>query len=241
MEINYGRYHTVVKDFRHNLGLLSRIQLQTSGTFMRQLIFFFILAFSAFLSAAEVTNIAAAPEKVSPLLPGINAPALHLKDKSGNTIDLAARYREKISVLVVYRGGWCPYCSRQLAGIQEIESQLVKMGAQIIAISPDSPEALAKSTVASPHYQLLSDNEMQMSQALGLAYFLDDNTALAYRNKLGVNFVDLDGKDKVALPVPAVFVIDKKGLIQFQYANPNYKVRLDESVLLAAVKAASQL
>ncbi|RXF01162.1 AhpC/TSA family protein, partial [Pseudoalteromonas sp. PS5] len=71
--------------------------------------------------------------------------------------------------------------------------------------------------------------------------FLDDNTALAYRNKLGVNFVDLDGKDKVALPVPAVFVIDKKGLIQFQYANPNYKVRLDESVLLAAVKAASQL
>ncbi|RXF03762.1 AhpC/TSA family protein, partial [Pseudoalteromonas sp. PS5] len=29
---------------------------------MRQLIFFFTLAFSAFLSAAEVTNIAAAPE-----------------------------------------------------------------------------------------------------------------------------------------------------------------------------------
>ncbi|PCK31654.1 peroxiredoxin-like family protein [Pseudoalteromonas piscicida] len=207
---------------------------------MRQLIFFLVMAFSTFLNAAEITNIAAAPEQVSPLLPGMNAPTLQLKDKSGKTIDLATRYQENISVLVVYRGGWCPYCSRQLAGIQEIEPQLIKMGAQIIAIAPDSPEALAKSTIESPHYQLLSDNEMRMSQALGLAYYLDDKTALAYRNKLGVNFVDLDGKDKVALPVPAVFVVDKKGLIQFQYANPNYKVRLDENVLLAAVKAASQ-
>ncbi|MGA4604547.1 peroxiredoxin-like family protein [Pseudoalteromonas maricaloris] len=208
---------------------------------MRHFILSLALACSAFVSAAEITNIAAAPEQVSPLLPGIDAPALQLKDKSGNTVDLATRYKENITVLVVYRGGWCPYCSRQLAGIQEIEPQLVKMGAQIIAIAPDSPEALAKSTIESPHYQLLSDNEMRMSQALGLAYFLDDKTALAYRNKLGVNFVDFEGNDKVALPVPAVFVVDKKGLIQFQYANPNYKVRLDESVLLAAVKAASQL
>lgn len=59
-----------------------------------------------------------------------------------------------------------------------------------------------------------------MSQALGLAYFLDDNTALAYRNKLGVNFVDLDGKDKVALPVPAVFVIDKKRLNSVPICKP---------------------
>ncbi|KJZ02445.1 peroxiredoxin-like family protein [Pseudoalteromonas piscicida] len=208
---------------------------------MRHFILSLALVCSAFVSAAEITNIAAAPEQVSPLLPGIDAPALQLKDKSGKTVDLATRYKENITVLVVYRGGWCPYCSRQLAGIQEIEPQLVKMGAQIIAIAPDSPEALAKSTIESPHYQLLSDSEMRMSQALGLAYFLDDKTALAYRNKLGVNFVDFEGNDKVALPVPAVFVVDKKGLIQFQYANPNYKVRLDESVLLAAVKAASQL
>ncbi|KKL11769.1 hypothetical protein LCGC14_2542490, partial [marine sediment metagenome] len=67
-----------------------------------------------------------------------------------------------------------------------------------------------------------------------------DKTATIYRNKLGVNFVSLDGKAKVALPVPAVFVIDQKGLVHFQYANPNYKVRLTESLLLAAVKSVSE-
>ncbi len=55
-----------------------------------------------------------------------------------------------------------------------------------------------------------------------------------------MNFVSLDGKAKVALPVPAVFVVDKKGLVNFQYANPNYKVRLTENFLLAAVKSVAE-
>lgn len=79
-----------------------------------------------------------------------------------------------------------------------------------------------------------------MSQALGLAFYLDDETATIYHNKLGLNFVSIDGKVKVALPVPAVFVIDQKGLVHFQYATPNYKVRSTENLLLAAVKSVAE-
>lgn len=191
--------------------------------------------------ANQITNIETSPELIRPLLPGLNAPKLTLKNQNNNDVDLAKLYADKTTVIVVYRGGWCPYCSRQLAGIKHIEKQIVDYNAQIIAVSPDSPSELAKSKIDSPTYQLLSDNQLALTQALGLAYYLDDKTAKAYRDRLGVNFVDLQGKNKVALPVPAVFVIDKRGLVQFQYANPNYKVRLDESVLLAAVKAASLL
>ncbi|KAF7785368.1 hypothetical protein PRUB_a4925 [Pseudoalteromonas rubra] len=198
-----------------------------------------LLSFS--LSAAQATNISDHPEQVSPLLPGLTAPALTLQDNNAKAIDLGKLYQDKTTVLVVYRGGWCPYCSRQLAGLQKIEKQIVELDAQIVAVSPDSPEALSKSTISSPNYRLLSDNQLALTQALGLAYYLDDKTAKAYRDRMGVQFVDLDGKNRVALPVPAVFVIDKAGLVQFQYANPNYKVRLEESVLLAAVRAASNL
>ena len=34
--------------------------------------------------------------------------------------------------------------------------------------------------------------------------------------------------------VPAVFLVGKSGRIEFQYVNPNYKVRLQPEVLLAA-------
>ncbi|QTL36335.1 peroxiredoxin-like family protein [Pseudoalteromonas viridis] len=198
-----------------------------------------LLSFSA--SAAQATNISEHPEQVAPLLPGLTAPTLTLQDNNAKAVDLAKLYQDKTTVLVVYRGGWCPYCSRQLAGLQKIEKQIVELGAQVIAVSPDSPQALSKSNISSPNYRLLSDDQLALTQALGLAYYLDDKTAKAYRDRMGVQFVDLDGKSRVALPVPAVFVIDKAGLVQFQYANPNYKVRLEESVLLAAVRAASNL
>ena len=71
---------------------------------------------------------------------------------------------------------------------------------------------------------------------MGLAFFLDDKTAKVYRNKLGVNFVGLDGEQKVALPVPAVFVLDTQGMVHFQYANPNYRVRLSGAVITGRCK-----
>ena len=197
-------------------------------------------AMAAPVAAATATNIAVQAEKVSPLLPGLTVPAITLKDKAGKNVDLAEHFAEKTTVLIVYRGGWCPYCSKQLASIQKIEQQIADLGAQIIAVSPDSPAKLAETKIDSPNYQLLSDDNLALSQALGLAFYLDDKTATIYRNKLGVNFVSLDGKEKVALPVPAVFVIDQKGLVHFQYANPNYKVRLTENLLLAAVKSVAE-
>jgi len=199
-----------------------------------------LFVLSSQVIAATATNIAESAEQVSPLLPGLAVPNIELKDQYGKTVSLAERFKEKTTVLIVYRGGWCPYCSKQLANVQKIEKELADLGAQIIAVSPDSPEKLAESKITSPNYQLLSDDSLLLAQKLGLAFYLDDKTAKIDRNKLGVNFVSLEGEVKVALPVPAVFVIDTNGLVNFQYANPNYKVRLTEDLLLAAVKSVSE-
>ncbi|TMO84397.1 peroxiredoxin-like family protein [Pseudoalteromonas ruthenica] len=195
-----------------------------------------LLLFSSVASAAVITNISDSAEQVRPLLPGLIAPDVTLKDTQGQPVALKKLLANKPTVLVVYRGGWCPYCSKQLKNIQNIEQQIAEMGLQIIAVSPDSPAKLAQSTISSPTYQLLSDDQLALAQAMGLAFFLDDKTAKVYRNKLGVNFVGLDGEQKVALPVPAVFVLDTQGMVHFQYANPNYRVRLSEPLLLAAAK-----
>ncbi|MCG7545201.1 AhpC/TSA family protein [Pseudoalteromonas sp. MM17-2] len=195
-----------------------------------------LLLFSGVASAAVITNISDSAERVSPLLPGLSVPDVTLKDTQGQPVALKKLLANKPTVLVVYRGGWCPYCSKQLKNIQNIEQQIAEVGLQIIAVSPDSPAKLAQSTISSPTYQLLSDDQLALAQAMGLAFFLDDKTAKVYRNKLGVNFVGLDGEQKVALPVPAVFVLDTQGMVHFQYANPNYRVRLSEPLLLAAAK-----
>ncbi len=187
--------------------------------------------------AAKVFNISQSAESVSPLMPGLKVPSSQIATAQGDTLSTDALFASKPTVLVVYRGGWCPYCNQQLKDLQKIETDLVKLGFQLIAMSPDSAEKLAQNPLESKNYRLISDFNFELTQNLGLGYYLDEKMSSAYKNKLGATFVGLDGKAQVALPVPAVFVIDQTGLVHFQYANPNYRVRLDESVLLAAAKA----
>ncbi len=204
-------------------------------TFLKSLLLGAALILSSQISqAATITKISDSAEQVSPILPGLIIPDSTLKNTEGKPVSIKDIVSKKPTILVVYRGGWCPYCSKQLANIQKIEQQLVAKGFQIIAVSPDSPEKLSESTISSTNYQLLSDDQLSFTQSLGLAFYLEDKVAEIYRNKLGVNFVTLDGEEKVALPVPAVFVLDTQGRVHFQYANPNYKVRLSEQLLLAA-------
>jgi len=83
---------------------------------------------------------------------------------------------------------------------------------------------------------LLSDKNFDAISAFGIGFFLPEKTANKYRSKLGVEFVALDGSSKVALPVPAVYVVDREGLIHFNYVNPNFRVRLSPELLYQATK-----
>lgn len=68
-------------------------------------------------AAAAPNNIASQAEKVSPLMPGLTVPAITLKDTDGKNVAVAKRFAEKTTALIIYRGGWCPYCSKQLANV----------------------------------------------------------------------------------------------------------------------------
>lgn len=182
-------------------------------------------------------GIAESAEHVTPLMNGQNIPSVTLKDVDGNIVSLKQIVSEKPSVIVFYRGGWCPYCNTQLAGLKDIEEKVLEMGYQLIAISPDSPERLKAAKVENDYkIRLLSDANFDVISEFGIGFFLPEKTAMKYRNKLGVEFVSLDGTSKVALPVPAVYVVDRAGLVHFNYVNPNFRVRLSPELLYQATK-----
>jgi alkyl hydroperoxide reductase subunit AhpC len=68
-----------------------------------------------------------------------------LLDFNSEKIDLNKKISEKNTILIFYRGGWCPYCNKQLSDLKKIEKEILDLGFQIIAISPDKPENLKKS------------------------------------------------------------------------------------------------
>ena len=177
-------------------------------------------------------------QDICPILTGQSLPKTTLKTADNKSFDLNAAVAETPTILIFYRGGWCLYCNIQLAQLQEIESELVQLGFQIIAVSPDRPKILkTHAEKKGLKYRLLSDSDMAAAKALGIAYKVDETIITKYK-KYDMDLESDSGQKHHLLPVPAVFVIGTDGVIQFSYVNPNYKVRIDPGLLVEAAKAA---
>ncbi len=192
--------------------------------------------------SAVAKQVAETANDVSPLLNGQTIPDVDVVTIDNKQQSLAKFLNNKKTILFFYRGGWCPFCNTQMGQLKQIEGQLSDMGYQLVGVSTDSPADLKKSvTKMDLNYQLLSDFNSTMSQAFGLAFFSSQKVTDRYLAKMGLENPlqkNKAGDARLVLPVPAIYLIDENGLVQFNYVNPNFKVRLDESVLLAAAKAA---
>ena len=104
-------------------------------------------------------------------------------------------------------------------------------------VSQDSPELLtATAKKNNLNFQFLSDSQMAASNAFGLTFKVDEKTVSIYKN-YNIDLVGLYGRAKPLMTVPAVFLINKEAKVVFEYVNPNYQVRLEPSVLKAAISA----
>ena len=179
-----------------------------------------------------MTTAPANPQDISPLLIGEMVPNMLLPDANGSIQNVNALIQSKPTVLVFYRGGWCPYCSKQLSGLQTAKADLDKMGYQLIAISTDSPQRLSETMGKQMlDYALFSDSNLKVAKAFGIAF----QAPKAYRPMLPKT---TGGKDsELLLPVPSVFILDQKGKIQFEYINPNYQERMNPALLISVAKS----
>lgn len=208
-------------------------------TFLASL-FLLIISMQSQANNNQITRaIAETAEQIRPLLNGQQIPsAIEVTTIEGEIIPLGQVLNNKKTILFFYRGGWCPFCNTQMGQLKKIESKLSKLGFQLIGISTDNVQNLQKSRGKHQlNYQLLADFNSEISQAFGLAYFTSQKTtdrylaAMHLKNPLQKNKA---GNERLVLPVPAIYVIDSVGLVQFNYVNPNYKVRLHEELLLKA-------
>ena len=184
--------------------------------------------------------IAQSDNDVAPLLNGQNIPDVTLKSLDGKSVNLHTLVQQKPTIFFFYRGGWCPFCNMQMGQLQGIQPKLIEMGFQLVGISPDTPEKLRKSMTKNKlDYLLLSDADQNAMKAFGVAFYTSKKVTARYAKvpELKEKLVDIGNGDKrLVLPVPAIFVSDKQGLIHFQYVNPNFRVRAEPELLLTAAK-----
>lgn len=182
-------------------------------------------------------DVAPSAEQATPLKVGAHVPAVKVKGEDGKTVKFAKALDDQPTVIVFYRGHWCPYCMKHLASLQEIIGELEGLGVKLVAITPDKAEYIAEAKAkAKLGFPIYSDSQLDLAKAMGVAFQLDKETAGRYKEHL----VESTGEDTGQLPVPSVFLTDSSGVITYVFSNPDYKVRLSNEELLAAVKKAMQ-
>jgi peroxiredoxin len=182
--------------------------------------------------------VAQKPSDICPLKVGSHIPDVDLATIDGTTTNLRDRAREQPTILVFYRGGWCPYCNTQLEQLRGVEAELIGLGYQLLAISADRPAKLRESMERhSPGFILLSDSSMAASRAFGLAFQMDQKAVQKYL-EYDIDLEAASGQTHHQLPVPAVYVVGTDRLVYFAYAHPNHRIRLDPDLLVAAARSA---
>ena len=189
------------------------------------LILFFLSSFALSAQVYETAN------DIQHLNVGETIPSIEIRSLEGEKRLFTDIVKEKPTVVLFYRGGWCPYCNTHLAEIAAIEKEITKLGYQIVGISADAPEFLKNSVAKNElSYELYSDSTTELIQAMGIAIEAPDR----YTNML---LEHSENKNASIIPVPAAFIVNTEGEILFVYSNPDFKKRISEEELLEKIKS----
>ena len=158
---------------------------------------------------------------------GDKAPEFTAIDQFGKQISLNESLKNGKIILTFYRGAWCKYCMKQFKNYQDSLSLIEGKGATLIAITPEHEDGVAKTTsVSKATFSILHDEQLGIMQSYNV---IDDQKVQEYKNEMGRTGIDNQEK---YLPIPATYIINQQGVIEFVYFDPNYRVRVPIDLLL---------
>lgn len=170
---------------------------------------------------------------------GDKAPSFVLNDPNGNAVSSAELLAKGPLVLTFYRGVWCPYCNMELQALQAALPDLEELGANLVAISPQTAPNSRKSTRQNKlTFLILSDEKGKVGEAFGLKFKLPGYLVDLYKS-LGNDLPTFNDDTGWTLPMPARYVIGQDGTILYAEVNPDYTLRPEPEDMLPVLRTAS--
>ncbi|WP_193102842.1 peroxiredoxin-like family protein [Burkholderia sp. Z1] len=169
---------------------------------------------------------------------GDRAPTFRLKDQDGNDVSSVDLLAKGPLVVTFYRGVWCPYCNLELQALNEALPQLQALGANVVAISPQTAVNSRKS-VRTNHlgFPVLVDAHGETGAAFGLRFNLPDYLVDLY-TMLKNDLPAFNNDPGWTLPMPARYVIGQDGIVLYSEVNPDYTHRPDPSDMFPVIEKA---
>ena len=157
---------------------------------------------------------------------GQPAPDFTALDLDGKNVSLRNLIKgSERNLLIFYRGGWCPFCNKQLASISQDCEKFKELKATIVAVSSEEVQ-----------------QGRELLKKLNLPYILLSDTKFEGIDRYGVRDMNPSEQTKAAghmegtLAKPAAFIIDGTGVIRYQYVGENPSDRPKNEELLGRLR-----
>ena len=170
--------------------------------------------------------------------PGEAMPPFILPDETGRLVALPALLEKGAVAVMFFRGHWCPYCRLNVRAVIQAQDQIKAMGAQVVAIMPETQTFTEKFKAESgAPFPVLTDLDNGYALSLNLAIWLgtEIQRLLSYQD-----MASFHGNDGWMLPIPAVFVVGRDGLVKARFVDPDFRKRMEIDDLLTALKLAGR-
>lgn len=157
-----------------------------------------------------------------PLPVGSMAPYFSGIDQYGESFSLESIKEKGNAVLFFYSGYWCNYCSLKLTQFQKDIEELKNAGANVAVITQDGEEFANRSLQQTGFsVPVLVDFNHIIMKSYKVAYGTD--TLAKHSNEIGVNNESFNSTMADVLSIPATYIINQKGIIDFVHFNPMNK------------------
>ena len=165
---------------------------------------------------------------------GDEMPAFELPSVEGRLISSDELLARGPVVMSFFRGGWCPYCTLELRALQRALPEVERLGATLVAVTPDTGAALADAKRNNAlAYEVLSDVDNGLGLALGIIFRVPEAIRALYQ-RLGIDLGSLHGNrhDVWLLPLPATYIVDASGIIRHAELEPDFKRRMEPKEII---------
>jgi peroxiredoxin len=156
------------------------------------------------------------------------APMFRLRSRNSGFVSLSEILNRGPAVVSFFRGGWCPFCRLELQALAEAHSEIERLGATLVGLSP-LPDGDSCSS-----FPILKDPGCRIAARYRIAFTVAPQFRPAYLT-LGYPEPLKKDPDGWVLPVPGTYIIDRNGIVVLSYVDADYTTRLDPAEIAVAL------
>jgi len=164
---------------------------------------------------------------------GERAPLFRLRSNTGDFVSLSEALDRGPVVVSFFRGGWCPFCRLELQALAETHSEIERLGATLLALSPQARgKSASLGSGYEPPFPILRDPGCKIASRYRIAFTIRHQFRAAY---LELGYPNSTKAKSWLLSIPATYVLDSSGFVVLSYLDADHTTRLEPTEIIAAL------